>query len=48
MAAISGTGFRVPGDARGIRIIRGNPLRIIVARSNDAPMLFEVAPRLDE
>ena len=48
MAAILGTGFRVPGDARGIRVLQGNPLRIIVARSNDVPMLFEVAPRLDE
>lgn len=48
MTANPGTGFRVPGDTRGIRPLRGNPLRIIVVRSDDSPVLFEVASNLDE
>ncbi len=48
MAVIHGTGFRVPGDTRGIRLLQGSPSRIIVVRSDDGPMVFEVRSKLDE
>ncbi len=35
-------GFHVPGEARKIQALHGNPMRIIVARSNDTPILFEL------
>jgi len=42
MKIVHGSGFHVPGEARQIRALQGSPMRIIVTRSNDAPIVFEL------
>ena len=35
------SGFRIPGETRQIHLLEHTPLRVIVARSNNTPILFE-------
>ncbi len=49
MQVIPGSGFHVPGDVRQIRVLRGSPMRMIVARSDDTPVVFELdSPSVSE
>jgi len=43
MQIAQNTGFHVSGDTRQIHMIQGNPLRMIVARSDDHPVIFELS-----
>ncbi len=36
------SGFHVPGEARNIRLIRGHSNQVIVARSDDTPLVFKL------
>ena len=40
------SGFHVPGEARNIRLVRGDSNQIMVARSDDTPMIFKLSAPL--
>lgn len=42
MDIVHDSGFHVPGESRNIRLVRGHSNQIIVARSNDTPIIFNL------
>ena len=44
---IRNTGFHAPGDARQIRFIQGDPVRMLVARSDAPPAIFELSSHIE-
>ena len=43
MQIIPNSGFHALGETRQIRVLQGNPTRIVVARSDDTPIVFKLS-----